>query len=161
MFVARWQIDAKFGHKQKVIELMQRWDRDIGRPAGTAAMQFQLLSGSIGAREATVAEGLGPAYVVAAGASTCAADVAEVRCLTENRDLRRVPVRGARSLAADAGGHACAVTDKGEVFCWNSVGDLKPIEAARPAISIAANEETFCAVRSTGAVVCCLGAAVA
>ena len=54
MVVARWQIDAKFGHKQKVIELMQRWDRDIGRPAGTAAMQFQLLSGSIGAREATV-----------------------------------------------------------------------------------------------------------
>jgi len=54
MFVARWQIDAKFGHKQKVLELMQRWDEEIGRPAGTAAMGFEILTGSIGAREATV-----------------------------------------------------------------------------------------------------------
>jgi len=54
MFVARWQIDAKFGHKQKVLELMRRWEEEIGRPAGTAAMGFELLTGSIGAREATI-----------------------------------------------------------------------------------------------------------
>jgi hypothetical protein len=54
MFVARWQIDAKFGHKQKVLDLMRRWDADIGRPAGTGDMGFQLLTGSIGVREATV-----------------------------------------------------------------------------------------------------------
>lgn len=54
MFVARWQIDAKFGQKQKVLELMRRWEADIGGPAGTTNMQFQILTGSIGAREATV-----------------------------------------------------------------------------------------------------------
>ena len=54
MFVARWQIDAKFGHKQKLLELMRRWEEEIGRPAGTAAMGFELLTGSIGAREATI-----------------------------------------------------------------------------------------------------------
>ena len=54
MFVARWQIDAKFGHKQKVLDLMRRWEIEIGRPAGTANMAFQILTGSIGAREATV-----------------------------------------------------------------------------------------------------------
>ena len=30
MFVARWQNDARFGHEQKVIKLMQRWFKEIG-----------------------------------------------------------------------------------------------------------------------------------
>jgi len=54
MFIARWQIDARFGHKQTVIEMMKRWLRDIGRKAGTDLMNVQLLTGSIGPREATV-----------------------------------------------------------------------------------------------------------
>lgn len=54
MFSARWQIDAKFGQKQQVIELMRQWERDIGAQAGLAEMDFQLMTGSIGAREATI-----------------------------------------------------------------------------------------------------------
>jgi hypothetical protein len=54
MFIARWQIDARFGHKEKVIELLRTWERDIGSKAGTKNMKIQLLTGSIGAREATV-----------------------------------------------------------------------------------------------------------
>ena len=54
MFVARWQIDARFGQKQKVIDLVRAWERDIGSKAGTGKMKIQLLTGSIGAREATV-----------------------------------------------------------------------------------------------------------
>jgi hypothetical protein len=54
MLVARWQIDAKFGQKQTVIEMFRRWERDIGSKAGTDQMDFKILSGSIGAREATV-----------------------------------------------------------------------------------------------------------
>jgi hypothetical protein len=54
MFVARWQIDARFGHKQAVIDLMQRWLRDIGAKAGTDKMDVKILTGSIGAREATI-----------------------------------------------------------------------------------------------------------
>lgn len=52
MFVARWQIDARFGHKDKVINLLQAWERDIGAKAGMK--RTQVLTGSIGAREATV-----------------------------------------------------------------------------------------------------------
>jgi hypothetical protein len=52
MFVARWQIDARFGHKDKVIDLLRAWERDIGSKAGMK--RTQLLTGSIGAREATV-----------------------------------------------------------------------------------------------------------
>jgi hypothetical protein len=54
MFTARWQIDARFGHKQSAIELLRRWERDIGRAAGTDKMDFKLLTGSIGARESTI-----------------------------------------------------------------------------------------------------------
>lgn len=54
MFIARWQIDARFGQKQNVIDLMHRWLRDIGSKAGTDKMNVQVLTGSIGAREATI-----------------------------------------------------------------------------------------------------------
>jgi hypothetical protein len=54
MFVARWQIDARFGHKQTVIELLRKWEREIGSKAGTDEMDMKLLTGSIGVREATV-----------------------------------------------------------------------------------------------------------
>jgi hypothetical protein len=54
MLIARWQIDARFGHKQNVIDLLRRWERDIGSKAGTGKMDFRLLTGSVGAREATV-----------------------------------------------------------------------------------------------------------
>jgi hypothetical protein len=54
MMVARWSIDAKFGYKQTVIDLMQRWLRDIGPQAGIGADKTRLLTGSIGALEAIV-----------------------------------------------------------------------------------------------------------
>lgn len=54
MLIARWHIDARFGHKQTVIDLMQRWLRDVGAKAGTDTMDPKLLTGSIGAREATL-----------------------------------------------------------------------------------------------------------
>jgi hypothetical protein len=54
MFVARWQIDARFGHKQAVIDSLRKWEREVGIKAGTDTMNFKILTGSIGAREATV-----------------------------------------------------------------------------------------------------------
>ena len=39
MFVARWQIDARFGQKQKVIDLVRAWERDIGSKGGERAKQ--------------------------------------------------------------------------------------------------------------------------
>jgi hypothetical protein len=54
MFVARWHIDARFGHKQAVIDLLQNWKREIGAKAGTDRHDIKILTGSVGAREATV-----------------------------------------------------------------------------------------------------------
>ncbi len=54
MFIARWQIDARFGQKQTVVDKLRQWERNIGRQAGTDKMDFKILTGSIGAREATV-----------------------------------------------------------------------------------------------------------
>jgi len=54
MFVARWQIDARFGHKQDVIDLVHRWLKEIGSKAGTDKMDVKVLTGSVGAREATI-----------------------------------------------------------------------------------------------------------
>ena len=52
MFIARWQIDARFGQKQKVIDALTGWVRDIAPQVGLT--KGSLLSGSIGVLEATI-----------------------------------------------------------------------------------------------------------
>ena len=52
MLIARWQIDARFGYKQKVIDSLIQWTREIAPQVGLA--KGQILTGSIGALEATV-----------------------------------------------------------------------------------------------------------
>ena len=52
MILARWSIDARFGHKQAVIDSMIQWQKEIGSTIGWNEMR--LLTGSIGARESTV-----------------------------------------------------------------------------------------------------------
>lgn len=54
MMLARWSIDARFGYKPNVIELMQRWLRDIAPQVGVTAERTRLVTGSIGAKEATI-----------------------------------------------------------------------------------------------------------
>jgi hypothetical protein len=54
MFIARWQIDARFGHKQDALELMKQWQRDIGSKAGLDPARSLVATGSIGALEATI-----------------------------------------------------------------------------------------------------------
>jgi len=52
MLIAKWQIDARFGHKQKVIEKLKNWASEIAPQVGMTS--GRLLTGSIGAREATI-----------------------------------------------------------------------------------------------------------
>ena len=54
MMVARWSIDAKFGYKQNVIDLLQRWVREIAPQAGLTADKLRLITGSVGALESTI-----------------------------------------------------------------------------------------------------------
>ena len=52
MLIARWQIDARFGQKQTVIDSIAQWSREIAPKIGL--LKGRMLSGSIGALEATV-----------------------------------------------------------------------------------------------------------
>jgi hypothetical protein len=54
MMLARWSINARFGYKQNVIDAMQRWLREIAPQVGISVEKTRLLTGSIGALEATV-----------------------------------------------------------------------------------------------------------
>lgn len=54
MLIARWQIDARLGHKQTVIDMLQSWSREIAPQAGLATEKGHMLTGSVGALEATV-----------------------------------------------------------------------------------------------------------
>jgi hypothetical protein len=54
MFIARWRVDARFGHKQKVIDMLRFWVREIAPQIGWQEGKGQLLTGSIGMAEATV-----------------------------------------------------------------------------------------------------------
>lgn len=54
MLIARWQIDARFGHKQKVIDMLRDWSRTVAPQVGLNDDRGRILTGSIGALEATV-----------------------------------------------------------------------------------------------------------
>lgn len=54
MIIARWHIDARFGHKQTVIDSLKSWARDIASQIGWTSDKIQIATGSIGALESTV-----------------------------------------------------------------------------------------------------------
>lgn len=54
MIIARWHIDARFGHKQAVIDSLKTWCDSIGSQIGWTPDMMRIATGSIGAREATV-----------------------------------------------------------------------------------------------------------
>jgi hypothetical protein len=54
MMIARWHIDARFGHKQTVVDSLKKWGADIGSQIGWTADKVRIVTGSIGALESTV-----------------------------------------------------------------------------------------------------------
>jgi hypothetical protein len=54
MIIARWQIDARFGQKQAVIDSLATWCREIGSQIGWSDSNMRIATGSIGALESTV-----------------------------------------------------------------------------------------------------------
>jgi hypothetical protein len=55
MMIARWQLDARFGHKDEVIKLLKRWNEEFGAKIGWTADKVRMTSGSIGVAESRVA----------------------------------------------------------------------------------------------------------
>ena len=54
MMIARWQIEARFGHKQAVIDSLKRWFEEIGTQIGWTPDKVRIVTGSVGALESTV-----------------------------------------------------------------------------------------------------------
>lgn len=54
MMIARWRIDARFGHKQHALELMKQWVREIGPEIGWSEGRIRVATGSIGMPESTI-----------------------------------------------------------------------------------------------------------
>jgi hypothetical protein len=54
MIIARWQIDARFGHKQEVIEHLQRWMQEVGSEVGWGPNNVTMLTGSVGIAESRI-----------------------------------------------------------------------------------------------------------
>ena len=54
MMIARWSIDARFGHKTFVIDQMRAWIENVGDRIGWTRDKVRLQTGSVGALESTV-----------------------------------------------------------------------------------------------------------
>ena len=54
MMVARWCIVAKFGYKQELVALMERWINEVGAQVGFTKDRMRLITGSVGALESTI-----------------------------------------------------------------------------------------------------------
>ncbi|MFZ2649580.1 MAG: hypothetical protein WA210_05685 [Burkholderiaceae bacterium] len=54
MMLARWHIDARFGHKQTVIDSLKAWSAEIASQIGWTRDKLRIATGSIGALESTV-----------------------------------------------------------------------------------------------------------
>ena len=54
MIVARWHIDARFGHKRDVIESLETWFKTFGVEIGWTPDRVRLTTGSVGAAESLV-----------------------------------------------------------------------------------------------------------
>ncbi len=54
MMIARWHIDARFGHKQTVVDSVKKWCDEIGTQIGWSSDKTRISTGAVGAPEATV-----------------------------------------------------------------------------------------------------------
>lgn len=54
MMIARWQIEARFGHKQTVIDSLKKWGEEILPQIGLSTDKTRIVTGSIGALESTI-----------------------------------------------------------------------------------------------------------
>jgi len=54
MIIARWRIDAKFGHKNDVIKSLKSWNDKYGAKLGWTPENTRMMTGSVGAAESTI-----------------------------------------------------------------------------------------------------------
>lgn len=48
MYIARWLLTAHYGHKDAAIDLLRKWEGDVGQRIGWRAASIRVLGGTIG-----------------------------------------------------------------------------------------------------------------
>lgn len=51
MFIGRWIVEAKFGHRDEMLAISKRWQQEVGERVGMTQGKSRVLSGSIGGAE--------------------------------------------------------------------------------------------------------------
>lgn len=54
MMIARWTVEARFGHKSQAIGLLQEWYEQIGSQTDIDLSTKRIVSGSVGVSEAVI-----------------------------------------------------------------------------------------------------------
>ncbi len=54
MFIARWQFTAKFGKMEDCVQLLRKWEVDVGQRIGWRPGAVRLLTGFVGGAESDV-----------------------------------------------------------------------------------------------------------
>ena len=54
MYIARWLLTAQFGHKDATIDLLRKWETDVGQRVGWRTGSIRVVSGSIGVSESHI-----------------------------------------------------------------------------------------------------------
>ena len=51
MFIARWTVDVRFGHRDEFLRVQRKWFEEVGKKVGLEEYKQRALNGSIGAAE--------------------------------------------------------------------------------------------------------------
>ena len=54
MYVARWHLTARFGHKDETMKLLQQWEIDVANRIGWRPSSLRFVTGSIGAGDTEI-----------------------------------------------------------------------------------------------------------
>ncbi len=54
MYIARWHLTARFGHKDETLKLLQRWEIDVAHRIGWRPGSLRIVAGSIGAGDTDI-----------------------------------------------------------------------------------------------------------
>jgi hypothetical protein len=54
VFIARWHFSARFGHTQQCVDILRKWEVDVGQRVGWKAGSIRVVSGLLGANDTDI-----------------------------------------------------------------------------------------------------------
>jgi hypothetical protein len=54
VFIARWHFNARFGHTQQCVNILQKWEIDVGQRVGWKSGAIRVMSGLLGVSDTEI-----------------------------------------------------------------------------------------------------------